>query len=74
MKSFVVAIFALLVAGAASAQTANDIPSRARWCRPKIDGVLDDEAWKVAPLPMTFDQWVSYNPVRGDKMPEIFRT
>ena len=23
---------------------------------------------------MTFDQWMSYNPVRGDKMPEIFRT
>jgi hypothetical protein len=74
MKAFVIAVFALLIAGAVSAQTADDIPISRAAVAPKIDGVLDDEAWKVTPLPMTFDQWVSYNPVRGDKMPEIFRT
>src|SRR5688572_6275595 len=74
MKAFVIATFALLMAGAAFAQTADDVPISRAPVPPKIDGILDDEAWKVAPLPMTFDQWVSYNPVRGDKMPEVFRT
>ena len=74
MKAFVIATFALLMAGAAFAQTADDVPISRAPVPPKIDGVLDDEAWKVAPLPMTFDQWKSYNPVRGDTMPEIFRT
>jgi len=74
MKAFVIAICALLMAGAVSAQTADDIPITRAVVPPKIDGVLDDEAWKVTPLPMTFDEWVSYGPVRGDKMPEIFRT
>src|SRR5258705_12292951 len=39
---------------------------------PKIDGVLDDEAWKQAPMPT--DEWVSYNPLRGNKMPAELRT
>ena len=73
MKALVIA-FALLMATAAFAQTADDIPISRAAAPPTIDGVLDDEAWKVAPLPMTFDQWKSYNPVRGDTMPEIFRT
>jgi len=74
MKAFVLAICAVLMASAVSAQTVDDIAIARAAVPPKIDGILDDEAWKVAPLPMTFDQWVSYNPVRGDKMPEIFRT
>ena len=38
---------------------------------PKIDGVLDDPAWQsIAPLPAPSNLWVSYNPVRGDTMPE----
>jgi Domain of unknown function (DUF5916)/Carbohydrate family 9 binding domain-like len=74
MKAFVLAVCALLMAGAVSAQTADDVAIARAAVPPKIDGILDDEAWKVTPLPMTFDQWVSYNPVRGDKMPEIFRT
>ena len=73
MKALVIA-FALLMATAAFAQTADDIPITRAAAPPTIDGVLDDEAWKVTPLPMTFDQWKSYNPVRGDTMPEIFRT
>ncbi len=74
MKALVIAAFALLMATTAFAQAAVDIPISRAAVPPKIDGVLDDEAWKVTPLPMTFDQWKSYNPVRGDTMPEIFRT
>src|SRR5205085_4144275 len=39
---------------------------------PKIDGVLDDAAWTQAPLPL--GEWVSYNPLRGDKMAPELRT
>ncbi len=40
---------------------------------PKIDGVLDDAAWaSLAPMPT--GQWVSYNPTRGDNMPDIYKT
>ena len=38
---------------------------------PRIDGVLDDAAWKGAPMPT--GAWASYNPNRGDAMPEQFR-
>jgi hypothetical protein len=31
---------------------------------PKLDGVLDDEAWSREPLPL--DAWMSYNPMRGE--------
>jgi hypothetical protein len=31
---------------------------------PKLDGILDDEVWSGAPLPL--DTWVSYNPMRGE--------
>jgi len=30
---------------------------------PKVDGILNDEAWKREPLPL--GEWVSYNPLRG---------
>ena len=39
---------------------------------PKIDGALDDEAWKQEPLPL--GDWTSYNPIRGDKMSSQLRT
>jgi hypothetical protein len=40
---------------------------------PNIDGVLDDSAWaQVDPMPT--GQWVSYNPNRGDRMPDHYRT
>jgi hypothetical protein len=35
---------------------------------PKIDGVLDDEAWKGPPL--SLPEWVSYNPVPGQTIPQ----
>ena len=31
---------------------------------PKLDGFLDDSAWAHEPLAL--DQWVSYNPLRGE--------
>jgi hypothetical protein len=35
---------------------------------PKLDGILDDEAWSGDPLPL--DGWVSYNPMRGEAAEE----
>ena len=35
---------------------------------PKLDGVLDDEAWSQDPLPL--ETWVSYNPMRGEAAAE----
>jgi len=35
---------------------------------PKIDGLLDDEAWNGSPLDL--GSWISYNPARGDTGPE----
>jgi hypothetical protein len=34
---------------------------------PIIDGVLDDNAWREAPLPT--GEWQSYNPLHGDTLP-----
>lgn len=40
---------------------------------PKIDGILDDAAWaQLAPMPT--GQWKSYNPTRGDDMPDVYKT
>ena len=39
---------------------------------PVIDGVLEDEVWKRAALPL--GEWLSYQPNRGDKMPAGLRT
>ena len=35
---------------------------------PKIDGILDDEAWTGDPLPL--DTWMLYNPMRGEAAAE----
>src|SRR5438552_541509 len=32
---------------------------------PKVDGILNDEAWNREPLPL--GEWVSYNPLRGGR-------
>src|SRR5438093_8487683 len=37
---------------------------------PKIDGALEDEVWQNPPL--TLGDWISYNPLRGEK--SSFRT
>jgi hypothetical protein len=33
---------------------------------PRIDGVLEDDAWKGPPLPL--GEWLTYNPLNGDKL------
>jgi len=35
---------------------------------PLIDGSLDDEAWRQTPMPT--GQWLSYNPLHGDNIPQ----
>jgi hypothetical protein len=40
---------------------------------PNVDGVLDDATWAQTP-PMPTGQWKSYNPNRGDLMPDVYRT
>jgi hypothetical protein len=71
IASLVVAV--LLAATAANAQTIADIVVERTTVAPKIDGVLDDEVWtKTAPMPA--EGWASYNPVRGDRMADIYRT
>jgi hypothetical protein len=40
---------------------------------PNIDGVLDDATWAQTP-PMPTAQWASYEPSRGDRMPDVYRT
>jgi hypothetical protein len=73
VKTLALAALLLLPAGRALAQTAPDIPITRIATPPRLDGVLDDDAWQhVTPLPA--DDWASYSPVRGDRMPESFRT
>src|SRR5688572_26539488 len=38
---------------------------------PTIDGVLDDDAWRVEPAPT--GNWLSYNPLHGEKVPQATR-
>jgi hypothetical protein len=40
---------------------------------PTVDGVLDDTTWAQIP-PMTTGEWKSYDPNRGDPMPDVYRT
>ena len=74
MKTFLAAAAMLGIASVAFAQAGGDFNIQRVTTAPKIDGVLDDEAWKVEPLSIGADEWVSYNPVRGDKMPPEYRT
>ena len=75
MKPLAAALVAgVLLASTSYAQNADLTIDRAL-TPPKIDGVLDDEVWaKVSPLPVTSGDWVSYQPVRGDKMTDLYRT
>jgi hypothetical protein len=70
-RVFVTVVLALALGGAASAQSQGEyrVPRAAE--PPRIDGVLDDAAWKTAPMPT--GAWASYNPNRGDAMPDAFR-
>ena len=61
----------LAACGAAFAQTSGSEvrPLRAA-VAPKLDGLLDEAVWAGQPLPA--ENWVSYNPLRGE--PEQQRT
>src|SRR5262245_45414112 len=74
VKAIIAAALSLLVlAGTAAAQTAAPFSVARTTEPPNIDGVLDDAAWaQVSPMPT--GEWVSYNPNRGDRMPDAFRT
>jgi len=71
MRVAIVAALLFLIVGGAYAQGADIHVERAAQ-PPKIDGVLDDEVWRRAPLPAT--DWAAYQPVRGDRMADIYRT
>ena len=71
-RVFMIAVLLLAAAGALEAQTQPDFPIARAAQPPTIDGVLDDEVWKQAPMPT--GDWRSYNPLRGDTMPAELRT
>lgn len=53
------------VAGQASAQTAMaELRAVRAATPPTLDGHLDDEVWSGGPIPA--EEWVSYNPLRGE--------
>ena len=67
------ALLALGLGSGAYAQVPAAYPVVRTATPPNIDGVLDDAAWaQVAPMPT--GDWVSYNPNRGDRMPDAYRT
>jgi hypothetical protein len=54
---------------AAGTSTARPVLRPHRLARsPVIDGLLDDDAWKEAP--METGEWLSYNPLHGDRIPQ----
>lgn len=68
-----IAVLCLCTAANSFAQTQGEYRVTRVTTAPKIDGVLDDVAWaQLAPMPT--GQWKSYNPNRGDEMPEAYRT
>src|SRR5688572_6738350 len=70
---FSTVVVCLFLSGTALAQTQGEYRVSRAATPPKIDGVLDDAVWEtIAPMPT--GQWRSYNPNRGDDMPEAYRT
>jgi hypothetical protein len=56
--------FATVFSTGASAQVPPDLRAHRATVAPKLDGVLDDQLWSLPALPA--DDWVSYNPLRGE--------
>ena len=52
-----------VAAGQDSPAKPRDLRARLVTTPPKLDGVLDDEAWTA--MPEELDTWMSYNPLRG---------
>ena len=57
-------------AGPQKAGEPHDLRAHRVTTPPKLDGVLDDEAWSSGPE--TLDPWMSYNPLRGQS--ELLQT
>jgi Domain of unknown function (DUF5916)/Carbohydrate family 9 binding domain-like len=73
MKVLAALGFCLCVSSLVYAQTQAEYRVTRAPQPPKIDGVLDDVAWsQIAPMPT--GQWVSYNPNRGENMPDVYKT
>jgi hypothetical protein len=70
-RFFATVAMALTLGGSAFAQSQGEYRVPRATEPPHIDGVLDDAAWKEAPMPT--GAWASYNPNRGDAMPDHFR-
>src|SRR5688500_8966204 len=72
IRSLTVVVGIILLAASAQAQQAPFTVTRAAQ-PPTIDGVLDDVTWQQTE-PMPTSEWKSYNPTRGDPMPDAYRT
>jgi hypothetical protein len=72
IRTLTVAVGIILLAASARAQQSPFTVMRAAQ-PPTIDGVLDDVTWQQTE-PMPTGEWKSYNPSRGDLMPDIYRT
>ena len=72
LRCLFVLLVGLTVTANAQAQDAGFRVQRAAQ-PPNIDGVLDDDTWAQTP-PMPTGEWASYNPNRGDPMPDVYRT
>jgi hypothetical protein len=70
-KAFLL-VASLLLPWQALAQVVPDHQVPRTASAPKIDGILDDQAWQIPPMPT--GQWASYNPNRGDVMPDVYKT
>src|SRR5437879_9768076 len=67
MKAVAVALVCWLAAATGSeAQTLPDFRVSRAPVHPTIDGDLSDAVWETL-APLTLGEWVSYNPVRGEK-------
>ena len=72
IRTFAATVIAILVSVSVHAQPPPFTVVRAAQ-PPAIDGVLDDVTWQqIEPMPT--GQWKSYNPSRGDLMPDVYRT
>jgi uncharacterized protein DUF5916/cellulose/xylan binding protein with CBM9 domain len=65
MKVITAALFALTVTLSATAQDRPEFLIKRAEKPIVIDGRIDDDAWKVAPLPL--GDWLSYDPLYGQK-------
>jgi hypothetical protein len=71
-RAFIAIALLLTTASALHAQAVQDFAVGRAAQPPVIDGVLNDEVWQRDALPL--GDWVSYNPIRGDKMAAQYRT